>query len=230
MVSFAQSQMVLCDVPELRNVVLYRWPFFFFLIPLPYSHMKLLWCQWYRSITENKSKQEYRTLANKLTVLPFQFVCGLATFRDIQMNNSVAAVTSGTVLLKRKSQTEGFWGFSDISDFWMTASDKCCWDISASSCFYVFFHGSFSQQYLAGLAVWKERQAILFSADCLDVILNGVLMRYVCFEYDCFPFTAEISIFFFWSLPQWTLLTSVCLSINGKRMFFFFFTLLDVLQ
>ncbi len=128
-------------------------------------------------------KQEYCTLANTLAVLPFQFVCGLAIFRDIQMNNSVAAVTSGAVLLKRKPQTEGFWDFSDISDFWRTVSYKCSFgqsyrDISVSSCFHVFFHGSFSQQYLVGLAVWKERQVILFSADCLDVILNGVLMRY----------------------------------------------------
>ncbi len=175
-------------------------------------------------------KQEYRTLANTLTVLPFQFVCGLAIFRDIQMNNSVAAVTSGVVLLKRKPQTEGFW---DFSDFWRTVSYKCSFaqsyrDISASSCFHVFFHDSFSQQYLAGLAFWKERQVILFSADCLDVILNGVLMRYVLWLFSFHTRNKHFLLLIFASVD----ITHFCLFIHKwiNNVFSFFFSFLDILQ
>lgn len=122
----------------------------FFLNPLPYSYTKLLWCQLYRSITVvNKSIIHWQTRSHRYF---FQFVCGLATFRGFQTNNSVAAVTSRTVLLPKSK------GFSDIIDFCMTESERLCFlaqsyrDISASSCFCVFFLGSFFQQYLAELA------------------------------------------------------------------------------
>lgn len=144
------SQTVLCSVPELRNVVLYPLTVLFFLNPLPYSYTKLLWCQLYRSITVvNKSIIHWQTRSHRYF---FQFVCGLATFRGFQTNNSVAAVTSRTVLLPKSK------GFSDIIDFCMTESERLCFlaqsyrDISASSCFCVFFLGSFFQQYLAELA------------------------------------------------------------------------------
>lgn len=60
-------------------------------------------------------------------------------------------------------------------------------------------------QYLAGLAVWMERQTFFFfcfSDGCLDMILNGVLMRCL-FRVRLLSFHGRNEHFLLWSLPQW---------------------------